>query len=126
MQHFNLLPLRSLNAAPPVLKEGEEATGVRVLRRIQNLCAVPDSAQQYLFAKRQKSSLFPAHCPASEHTASGVNAPGRLCGAVEEATASLDCHSFRSASVNGMVRSISPLESKIRISPERKRARFCA
>ena len=33
-------------------------------------------------------------------------------------------HSFLSASLNGMVRSTLPVESKIRISPERKHARF--
>ena len=35
-------------------------------------------------------------------------------------------HSFRSASLNAMVRSTSPVESRTRISPERKQARFCA
>jgi uncharacterized coiled-coil protein SlyX len=35
-------------------------------------------------------------------------------------------HRFRSASLNAIVRSTLPVESKIRISPERKQARFCA
>jgi hypothetical protein len=35
-------------------------------------------------------------------------------------------HSFRSASLNAIVRSTLPVKSKTRISPERKQARLCA
>jgi hypothetical protein len=34
-------------------------------------------------------------------------------------------HSFRSASLNAMIRPTLPIESKMRISPDRKQARFC-